>query len=957
MNVNIRNRFLIFGAVFALLFAVLFVQLIKLTLVQGAKYAADMEELSPRTVTESGARGSILDRNGLPLAYDVKSYNVQFYKDPLKSSATDRAYYTGIITDAIRIVEQNGGKAIDTFAIKYDDKTGQYYFDFGITNKDAITKREKNWRGNMYIGSDKADWNPEQIYVYLRDRYQIPSEMGYEDARKILSIWQEVQLGTWVAYEPVTIAYNVNIQTVAEIETHTAELSGMSISEGTTRIYPRGSLAAHIIGYISPITADTLENYGVPDISDKYIANAKKILETPFYAPIVKQEYGDVSIPDNAADTIKSPGSLTDFGFTDSQLRNLKDVNISDEDIAAIRKLMASSFFGPLIKKKYGDVSIPNQIRGLQDLGYSVEDLIGAAGIEKTMEAYLTGNTTERQGKQEVEVDNMAVVKNILSSTAPKQGNNVMLTIDVPLQQAVEDSLAKNIPYIRSLQLKHYEDYKTTKAYRDLDINKVRLANSGAAVVIDINTGKILAMASNPTFDPNLFIQGMTQDEFAALGYGDKELAPLLDRAVSSRGTPGSIFKMVAGLGALMGGMNGDLTKGTSLTEEIDDKYSYDKYTLNKNEQSPHCWQRNSSKHQDQTIVQGLMNSCNYYFFTMADRIGIDKLNEWGDKFGLTASTGIELPAEAIGQVGGQDILFDGSKSVYNQATAMPRLVKESQPYGIESILNKYAKDVNIQYNPAEIDATADELVNLMEIEWKADPNDPRKVLKDPDGVSMGEHVREVLQKNLRISRQRAIARHLDTEISSMLSQLIWSPVDTIETAIGQRYVQVTPVAVARYVAAIVNGGTVYQAHIVDKVVDQNGQVVFEQKPEVFGTLGAPQVFLDKIMQGMGDVVNDGTASIYFEKFKYKDSIGGKTGTAEVSQIDLENNSWFVCFAPYKEDDPSIKPEIAVVAYVPQGYTGGYSSYIAQDIVEFYLDREAQSSQQTIPDPGSLVGN
>jgi penicillin-binding protein 2 len=118
----------------------------------------------------------------------------------------------------------------------------------------------------------------------------------------------------------------------------------------------------------------------------------------------------------------------------------------------------------------------------------------------------------------------------------------------------------------------------------------------------------------------------------------------------------------------------------------------------------------------------------------------------------------------------------------------------------------------------------------------------------------------------------------------------------------------------------------------------------------------------------MGSVVNDanGTAAKYFKDFKYKYYIGGKTGTAEITTIDLENNSWFVCFAPYKSADAESnrdfkeydlpeKPEIVVVVYVPHGYTGGVSSYIAQDIVEFYLDRAQKVSEQTIPGSNSVV--
>lgn len=913
MNVNIRNRFLIFGIVFALLFVVLFVQLIKLTLVKGAEYQEKATKLNVRTVTENGARGSIYDRNGLPLAYDVKSYNVQFYRDPLKSSSTDRANYTGIIMDAIKIIEQNNGKVIDTFAIKYDDEKGEYYFDFGITNKEAIEKREKSWRDNMYIGPDKDKWTPEQIYVYLRDKYQIPAEMGYEDARKILSIWQEVQLGTWVAYEPVTIAYNVNIQTVSEIETHAAELSGMSIAESTTRIYPRGSLAAHIIGYISPVTGDTLKYYGVPDITDKDIANLRKLIANPLYGTAIKQKYGDIKIPDNAEEMLKSPRSLADFGFSDDKL---------------------------------------NSIKGLQDLGYNVEDFIGAEGIEKTMEAYLTGNTTERQGKQVVEVDNKAVVKNVLSSTEPTQGDNVMLTIDVPLQQAVEESLAKNIPgRIREEQLTIYDqkkDIDTDKGgYKGLSLEDIKLADSGAAVVINVKTGEILAMASYPSYDPNLFIQGMSDDEFKALHYDDKELAPLLDRAVSSRGIPGSIFKMVTGLGALMEGK-------TSLDEQIDCNYEYTDI-LAPNGKGPHCWTNKTWQHQDQTIVEGLMNSCDYYFYTLADRLGISLLEKWGEKYGLTEKTGIELPNEATGQIGNQTVLYNPDKPIDKQATSLPLLVKNSKKYGLVTLLNTISEQRGVEYNEQTISDTADALVALAGITWHTDQGS--NILKDDKDVTMGEHARNILEDKMNISTRSSHANGWDIQITSMVNQLIWSKYMTITSGIGQGVVLVTPVAVARYVAAIVNGGTVYEAHVVDKVVDQNGQVIFDQQPEVYGTLGANPEYLEKIMEGMGNVVKDGTAEKYFRDYEYKDSIGGKTGTAEVTTIDLENNSWFVCFAPYKEDDNTVKPEIAVVVYVPHGYSGGLSSYIAQDIVKFYLDREKQVPQQPIPDSGSIVGN
>lgn len=913
MNINIRNRFIIFGVVFFVLFALLFVQLAKLTLVKGAEFAKQAQKLEDAVITVPGARGSILDRNGLPLAYDQKSYNVQFLRDPLKNTSTDRANYTRIIMDTIDIIEAGGGKTTDTFAIKYDDKTGTFDFYWGDIPKEAMLRREENWLANMYISEKPSKPTPEEIYLLLRERYQIPAEMGYEEARKILSIWQDVQLSSWVAYKPVTIAYNVNIQTVADIETHAVELSGMSIAESTTRVYPRGSLGAHIIGYTGRITDKIITSYSVSDSVKKNQKLLKTISQSAVLGKVFREALGeDAALLDYAGtETLALPKSLTDFGFTEQETEGLDS---------------------------------------LLGLGYSIDGSIGKDGVEKTMEAYLSGSIKKRQGVMNVQVDGMKIVRNVLSSTEPEQGNNVVMTIDVPLQQAAEESLAKNIPLIREKQLAQYEEYKDvggrnlgTKAYKDLDFSKIKLADSGAAVVMEVDTGNILATASYPSFDLNLFASGISEEDFNKLK--DDPAFPLYNKAVSSRGTPGSIFKMVTGLGALMEG-------ATTLTEKIDDEGLFDKYTKDNPEDSPKCaaYPKRISRHQNQTIVEGLQHSCNYYFYTLADRLTIGKIEKWGEMYGLTVSTGIELPGEATGQIGGQEILFDPDKPLNKQASYLPRLVKESEPYGIVNQIKKFAKDNGLEYKDKEIEAAAEELVYLMGIDWKTEGDS--NVLKDERGVAMGDHIRGILYKHLNISRTISQASGLDTAISSMLIQLRWTPINTVMTGIGQGYVQVTPVAVARYVAAIVNGGTVYEAHIIDKIIDQSGEVVYDKPPVAYNTLGAPQEYLDKIKEGMSNVVNadDGTAAPYFENFKYKNDIGGKTGTAEVSDIDLENNSWFVCFAPYDE------PKIVVVAYVPHGLSGGLSGYIAQDIVEYYLDREALVAEQTIPASDSLVG-
>ncbi len=904
MNANIRNRFIVFGIVTLGLFVVLFVQLIHLTLVKGEELAAAAAVLPKRVITVSGARGSILDRSGLPLAYDQKAYNVQFYRDPSKNTETDRAYYTSIIMQTIAIVEKNGGKSVDTFAIKHNDKTGGYYFDWGDIKEEYKEKREAEWRKNMYVTSDSLK-TAEQIYLFLRNKYKIPTEMGYEEARKILSIWQDVQLSSWVAYNPVDVAYDVDIQTVAEIETQRAELEGMSIEDSTVRIYPRDAVAAHIIGYLGRITEDTLRDYGIE--AD---------------APVGTQ-------------TAKS---LKDFGYTDEQ------VSAMLQTVAQKKK-----------EAKNGQAS-----GGLLAMGYSVDDLIGVEGVEKSMEAYLTGNYSERQGRQEVEIDNMAVVQNVLSSTEPSQGYNVMLTLDIPMQMAVEKSLADNIPRIHAAQVQAFDNDRKLEPkkqkYKDIkDISELDLAASGAAVVMKVDTGEVLSMASYPSYDLNLFTGGISDEIYQA--FKDDPAAPLFNKAIASRATPGSIFKMVTGLGALMEGKI-DEKKGTTLTEEIDCQGTYTEGILESDvKNAPKCWKKHNYlvDHANQTIVEGLEHSCNFYFYTLAGRMGIDLLSKWGEKFGLASSTGIELPGELIGQIGSQKLLYDSSKDINNQASALPKLVMETGPNSVANQIRAYAKSVGVSYTEEQVLGAAHEIVDLMGIQWHTIEQNNVALTVDDNDVTIGQHIRDILFDELGISKK--VSLNLSREIAGVLTELQWTPTRTVATGIGQGITAVTPIAVARYVAAVVNGGTVYQANIVDKIVAQDGTVVLDKQPEVFGSLDAPPEFLNAIIKGMSSVVSaeEGTASDYFINFEYTKQIGGKTGTAQVSTIDLENNSWFVCFAPYDELDPTVKPEIAVVVYVPHGYQGGLSTFVAQDIIKYYMDQKKIVAEQTIPDSNTLV--
>ncbi len=819
MNNGLKNRFLIFGITLMMMFLILILNLAKLTIVNGEDYLEQSENRKRKTVALQGTRGSIMDRNGLPLAYDEKSYNVTVVKDPNVNSTAARAYYSDIFVNAINIVEKYGGETIDSFVIKKDE-LGNFYFDFGIENIEAKQRREENWRKNMFVGTERT---PEEIYVELRSRFLIPEEYSYAQARKLLSIWQEVQLSSYRAYVPVIIAEDVDIYTVSEIETRGNELEGVSIEEGTIRTYVQGDVAAHTIGYMGRINTEE-----------------------------VAQE---------------------------------------------------------MTKK-----------------GYNLDDLIGIAGIEASMEEVLTGNSTERQGTQEVEVNSRGAITKVLSSTPASSGNSVMLTIDITLQMAVEDSLKNNIELIRQEEEQIYEyhnaRYEKLVEEKPGDDPQIELADSGAAVVMDVKNGDILAIASYPSYDLNLFTGGISEENYRALS--DDPATPLFNKAVYTKIAPGSVFKLATALGALM-------TEGSGITLDtrINDLGPYSKYVVHGKSLS--CWVKpNYHLHWNQDLSDGIMNSCNYYFFTAADGQGIDALNYWSSQLGLDSSTGIELEGEPIGQVGNQQVLYDNTKSVYEQATSIPYLVHRL----IRKELREFAEYRNVEYTDDVIFETASKLLTV------AGTGD----------TQTGPEIRRILSEEMNISETMSRQRLWDKAIASILTELQWNPNLTLWTGVGQGVTSVTPLELVRYCAAVANGGMVYNLHLVDKIISPEGEIIEEIEPSVFNDLTyVPEEYWEEMRQGMHDVCSKGTAAEYFKDYDYINQIAGKTGTAEISQIDLENSAWFISFAPF--DDP----EIALVVMIPNGYSGGLASLVAQDIVEFYLDKKNEAEPENIPEINEMV--
>jgi penicillin-binding protein 2 len=453
------------------------------------------------------------------------------------------------------------------------------------------------------------------------------------------------------------------------------------------------------------------------------------------------------------------------------------------------------------------------QLKARQGGSLAAGDRIGQTGIEAAYDSYLRG----QPGVGRVYVDALGrVTSERQFSQMPESGDSIRLTIDDELQSTAEEALAFGV------RLAHDNDEWA--------------ANGGALVAMDVNSGEILALASNPTFDPSLYVGTVDEKDLDALA---KESAnfPTLNRAIDGTYPPGSTFKPITALAALEENLlsSGEVIQCTG--KMVVDKQTFMNWDPYRNE--------------PMVLSTALANSCDTYFYDVALRFyrqEASPLQRWSRSMGFGKPTGIDLGPESKGLV------------------------------------------------PTP--------------EWR---------------------------------------RHtFDSEIDK-----IWTSGDSVQLAIGQGDLLVTPLQMTRAYAMIANGGKLVEPHLVRAVEEPRNEgepaVVlrpFTPKPPV--DLNIDPYNLSVVQEGLFDATHAsyGTSQSVFGAFPVP--IAGKTGTAEkVAKLPgflgLRDQSWWCGYGPFA------KPEIAVCALIENGGHGGEAAApVALKVFEDYFNVEPGSYPATI---------
>ncbi len=239
-----------------------------------------------------------------------------------------------------------------------------------------------------------------------------------------------------------------------------------------------------------------------------------------------------------------------------------------------------------------------NELRQIDTTNYSATHHIGKLGVEKFYEEELHGTV----GFKNIETNVVGRTIRTLEQTLPQPGKNLTLTLDIELQQVANEALG---------------DHR------------------GAAIVIDPRNGDLLAMVSKPSYDPNLFVTGISSKDYRAL-QNDLD-NPLFNRALKGQYPPGSTIKPFVGLA----GLNSGLIHGGSST------FCRGWFSLKGDDHKYRDWKKTG--HGKTTLEKAMIESCDVFFYEMALLLGIDAMSDYLAHFGFGKKTGIDLPGELAG--------------------------------------------------------------------------------------------------------------------------------------------------------------------------------------------------------------------------------------------------------------------------------------------------------------------
>ncbi len=951
---KILNRYTALAIIMLVLFLVLVVRLYNLQVTNGQYYSDQSNTKSHKFITITAPRGLITDKNGINLATDVQSYNLT-YTDTVDAS---KNLFT-TLQKVFKILDDNKEVQTDSFPLKIEP----YRFEFNTSNPNEVHTmqlrflKDRGFQDDILIkqfdNKKEAELTPDQKNKLNNQLLKLKPEEVYKELLQqyifqLSSIDNnEIKTGKLKFLKKAGFQNKIlrnKFGNKREKELTSEETT--ELNDELLKITPEDVYNEYLDEYLTKMGAINSNIKATPEEIRRYLIVNDAIKMNSFSG------YKSVNIASN----IKKNTSL----IFDQSLSELPGINVENQ---TMRKYpydeLASSVLGYINKIN------PDDEEKYSEKGYDTSsDYVGSSGIESVMESELRGEN----GTDVVQVDKQGRVKNELASREASPGNNVQLTLDANLQYATEEALNNKMKQLQA---------QTKLSGGDVDVSN---ATRGAAVAIDINTGGILALASDPGFNPNDFStsQGLTESQIEkyftpdyekmakAKGMSQSDIdyrfpidtsisgnttirkdsfdyfpKPLYNYATMSLVPPGSTFKPMTAIAGLE-------TGAINVNTIYPDQGFFDMGGGNIN----HFY--SDGPLGNVNLLSALELSSNPYFMNVGKQLkakaGDDILAKYAWGFGLGADpnsaspgTGIEI-SENFGQV----YNIKSQKNILAKEDIIN--IEQDLTSGVGATGGRFPSidlenrdgDANIKHNGK----------SLLEVKTEI-KNDVQNSVRN--GTFSKSNYEDLFKQLIATDPKYKEKNFTDGDLQSIVNdinyQAIQSGYDSIslpyniyEASIGQGMDNFTPLQMADYIATIANGGTRNKLHLIDNIKDADGKVVSATKTEVLDKADMSSATRSAVMNGMNAVTSgiggkmDGTAQAALGDFPIK--TGGKTGTSEKADPSIQakqgrsDYAWFVGYAP--ADDPKIA--IAVVIF--DGGYGKDAAYVAKGMYESYFKND-----------------
>lgn len=799
-----NDRCRVIKNVFLFAFLAIIIKISYMNIIKYDYYTELADSKTYKEITIKAARGEIRDRYGRLLAGNENQFTVQVSINELTKNDTkeDKSQGNNTCLKLINLLEKNKEKYTDEFPIVIEN--GKYYYTY-----DENIKKYKD------DNDIPQDLNAKETFYYIVDRLISDGKLTEEDrSLKVRELQKKVNEAGY--YPPIL----VSTFTFTEEREKNDWLQAYKVED---------------------LNASAKEAFkGVRDyyLIDKNLSdeNARKILVV---RDLIKSQgytkYKPVTIAKNISEET--------IATVEEMALELPGISVSNEPVRNYPNgKLAAHILGYL--GKIPSTQEADYLNNTEEK-YSKNDMVGLAGVEKTQESKLHGT----DGYQKVKVDAVGNITDKLEVVEPISGDTVYLTLDKDLQVVTENALQRAIKAARDGGA-YESDYGNVYV-----AGGSKNAKSGAAIVVDVNSGEVLASASYPSYDPNLFVTGISYDDYQNLQPKNTNdvlaPAPLLNLVTQGVFQPGSTFKMITGMAALEHGLSpeysindpGVIWMGKSYGDAV--------------------WNKSRGNHGITNLYKALQESCNIYFYTIGTgenrvggpdpdvKIGPEQVMEYAKLFGLDEKTGLYEDlgegGESKGRVPSEEAKIESTKTM------------------LKTYLSKVAKnsftDITKDKNPEEFNKRIEEIAN-----WCNEEKTPGKseVLKRLEKLKVKEDDLETLA---------------DQIVYTYLNFSKWTVSDAFNLAIGQGENAYTPAQVVRYVSSIANGGTLNQLYVVQKSISSDYSEVDIKKTKSKKIDFKDSDNLKELVKGMKRVVTDGTAKKVLGDLNLP--IAAKTGTAE----------------------------------------------------------------------------